>query len=399
MKKVFKNPLLVKFFIGGSGALVVTTALIVNHSEHYRMARMIKQGSLRPSAATFDAKYCQFPIGSIESTLKKDPDLFCGLVGNKSTGKSTTLEYVASKQKNCIYCNVDGNGSFHLDDIIYGVMKDSIFTMPWFLSQIRLNGSLKRRTIIEKVFRKVKENTGEPVTVVVDIASENDLAFDKEVLASAESMKDAFMTKNASISFSSFNATVFTKQVKHYVADAKVMRCLFAASEGLMFQAEALREPRLKIYLSKELTIDMSKTYLDDKCDVPVEIVDNLVLQKFPRTFSSLRSFADTVDKDEFIRGAFKSEKAKIEETFRSCSVPLLPFSRHPVLSLYQLALQRPIQADDIQNICRLSESQFLAAFVKTNIFQPTKGGEFILQFDVTKEAVETVVKEKLSWY
>lgn len=65
------------------------------------MVPSIIGGTLHPASPYFDGPFCQFPIGDIDCSMKDDPNLFCGLVGNKSTGKSTALEHIASEQMNC----------------------------------------------------------------------------------------------------------------------------------------------------------------------------------------------------------------------------------------------------------------------------------------------------------
>jgi hypothetical protein len=57
---------------------------------------------------------------------------------------------------------------------------------------------------------------------------------------------------------------------------------IFFDSEGLMFQAESYREPRLHFFLSKELSLDLSKEYLVKIGQLKPEEVSEELIQKFP---------------------------------------------------------------------------------------------------------------------
>lgn len=209
---------------------------------------------------------------------------------------------------------------------------------PWFLLQLRLNGLLGRRDIIEKTFNQVRQNTSVPVTVV----PRRKKFFRQRgfyVFGFFRSCCNHEILQH--ISF--LRSLCFTKQAKHYVGDSKVMR-------------------------------------------------------RFPHTFASRRSYGKAKDKYEYARKAFENEKDEIEKSLRCCSDVWIPFYR-PVPQLYEFALERPITRGDYTIICGLTESQVLVAFVKTNIFQPTDDGEFVLQFDVTKGAVAETLQDKMKWY
>ena len=378
-------------------------AFAFNQTEERRMAYAIKGGMFMPTyPATHDKRFCQFPTSQIKNVIHGSPNQFCGLVGVKSTGKSTELIIIASQEQNVVYVVMDGKQGSELDDVLYETMYKKIWKMPWFLSQIRLTRATHRRKVVENVFSMVLEDTKVPVTIVLDLSAEKELAFGAN-MKSTEGMVNA-VSSGATIGLSSFSPRQFVKEIKHYVADARSARCIFAAAEGLLFQDLSHYEHRLRLFIAGELSLDIATQYLVylttiDMPGSPGSSDTNVHLGLFPRTFASLTAYYQAVDKEIFARNAFGSERAKIETSFCSCSTPWLPFARHPALSLYMLSLQRPIRYYDIRNLCNLSESQFLTAFVKTNIFQLTKGGEFILQFDVTKEAVEAIVKENLPWY
>jgi hypothetical protein len=221
------------FFVGS------VVPLAWNYSESSRMARQVCLGSLSvPSPPSFEERFCQFPIKHVLDISRSAPDLFSGLVGVKSTGKTMTLCYLASQGKNCIYVQMRPGSDEDLDKILLARLQKSVITLPWFLDKLRLNWDQSARDRVEDVFQRVNKRTNEKVFAVIDLTDDSD--------------------KLVSVPF---NARRFTCQIKHYVSDVRLIQCIFSASEGLMFQAESYREPRLHLFLSKELSLDLLFTY------------------------------------------------------------------------------------------------------------------------------------------
>jgi hypothetical protein len=85
------------------------------------MANVIKNDHLRPISEDFDPTLSQFPSKEIKIFVDNAPNGFCGLVGVKSTGKSSELRSFGSakENKNVVFCQVTGQESSNLDDILY----------------------------------------------------------------------------------------------------------------------------------------------------------------------------------------------------------------------------------------------------------------------------------------
>ena len=149
------------------------------------------------------------------------PEKFCGLVGVKSTGKTTTLEYLASEEKkNGIYLQINPRRDAELDDILWARMRKSVYTLPWILNEIRLNPEMSRRDRIEDVFRKVHKLTNEKVVVVADLTV---VVADKRV-GIVERMLPS-VGPSVADNYLHLDTNQFTRDVKNYVSDLKVM-CL-----------------------------------------------------------------------------------------------------------------------------------------------------------------------------
>jgi hypothetical protein len=119
------------------------------------MACQIQNGALLCPPRFFSEKFCQFPLDRVHNTFCNDPEKFCGLIVLKATGKTATLKYLVSQEKNCVFCKVTRN---QLVDILYARLEKSIWILPWFLQQICFNGCLSKHDIIREVFKLVKKN-------------------------------------------------------------------------------------------------------------------------------------------------------------------------------------------------------------------------------------------------
>ena len=50
----------------------------------------------------------------------------------------------------------------------------------------------------------------------------------------------------------------FVRDIKYYIGDVNLAKCLFAASDGIMFQELKGKETRLNIFLANELSISLT---------------------------------------------------------------------------------------------------------------------------------------------
>jgi hypothetical protein len=120
------------------------------------MARQVCLGSLSvPSPPSFEERFCQFPVKHVLEISRSAPDLFSGLVGIKSTGKTITLHYLASQGKNCVYVQMNPGLDEDFDKVFLARLQDSVITLPWFLDKLRFNSNRSARARVEDVFRQV----------------------------------------------------------------------------------------------------------------------------------------------------------------------------------------------------------------------------------------------------
>ena len=359
----------------GTGLIGSVLPLAWNHSEPYRVARQIQRGALNvPSPSKFDERFCQFDLDAIRGIYRSDPHLFCGLVGVKSTGKTMTLKHLASQEKNCVFLDFDPEQHLDLNEVLWARLKDSVVTLPWFLDHLRFNSQRSSRRRIEDVFQRVSEQTSEKVTVVIDVTVSNE-------------RKGVSLTRPEIPKL--FNVKSFTRQIKHFVADSESMRCVFSASEGLMFQAESTHESRLRLFLAKELPLDLAVKFVEqeekrNKKEVSSKEELDAFLASFPRQFSELKAFAREKDRQRFVQESFAKEVEKIKEARKGSGTD----------GVLQVALSRPVLFDDFTNL-EFSKEQFLRLYVETNILQLRADGGYEIQFDVTKKAIESLLPKK----
>ena len=86
------------------------------------MARQIRRGHFQPKTpADYDHRFCLFDRYMMEKAR------MVGLVGLKSTGKSSTLSHFLREKPNPFYLSLtDGN----VYDAMYDQMKDSVLRLP-----------------------------------------------------------------------------------------------------------------------------------------------------------------------------------------------------------------------------------------------------------------------------
>eukprot|EP01124_Arcella_intermedia_P028487 TRINITY_DN5796_c0_g1_i2.p1 TRINITY_DN5796_c0_g1~~TRINITY_DN5796_c0_g1_i2.p1 ORF type:complete len:146 (-),score=23.71 TRINITY_DN5796_c0_g1_i2:23-460(-) len=124
-----------------------------------------------------------------------------------------------------------------IKDDIYYRLREEIFIPPAFW-RVRIRSFAPEKVII-KVFRRVQEKTGLPVTVLIDISPEKGT---ESINAEGTWTMKGQVKLNPSTIFPVLNVENFIKGVKSLATDEKVMHCAFVAAEGLHFQLQAKRE-------------------------------------------------------------------------------------------------------------------------------------------------------------
>jgi len=278
-------------------------------------------------------------------------------------------------------------------DSLHESLKNSVYHLPWFLDRMRFDSFLSSNAIVAKVFEDVNKTSGTPVTAVFDINPITSSGFTPNQVPFLSSPgvfeKVVRDPKSLAPSFS-FDARSFTRQVKTLV-DSGVMQCLFAATEGINFQAEAIREPRLRLFEAFELPISISENYLQKNFGITPnkEVIEQL--HHFPRTFTNLEVFAEHVDRKAFVDYNFKHEMDKIKDTL----------SNPKAKEIYCLALTRDIDIFDFPKL-NVSKDEVMKMLVEPNIFTVTLHQTYKFQFDATAAAAKQVVtcsEETHRWF
>jgi len=372
-----------RFLVTSGLAGLCGTGLVFgfNSTERWRMERAIRQGKLsveptKREEEELSLSLCQFSIPEIIEAVNDAPNGFCGIVGVKDTGKTSTLKLVANQMPNVVYFTLKK------DDVcveLYERLKKSVTHLPWFLDRMRLDSSLSSEDIVMKVFRNVKKTSGTPVTTIFDINLTSEFHLPSP---SSPGVFERGIRYPESLAPSlEFNAGSFTRQVKLLV-EAGATQCLFAASEGLKFQAEAARESRLHLFMASELSTPISEKFLQQKFDLALNKEEKEMLYRFPRKFTNLRDFAKAKDRKAFADSKFEEEKEKIENTD--------PRTNQKVAQLYHLALKQPIGGRNLNDL-GFSKEEVRRMFVDPNIFTVTPQQKYQFQFDATAGAAKQV--------
>mmetsp|Transcript_4712 Transcript_4712/g.11179 ORF Transcript_4712/g.11179 Transcript_4712/m.11179 type:complete len:352 (+) Transcript_4712:104-1159(+) len=324
-----------------SGAVISGGALAFNATETRRMAWAIEQGEFKPRKLTpiFAPDLCPFKLDQIRTEL--NPTGIVSIIGHKSLGKTTCVQYALSIAQNPLYVEMtDGNAI----EAIYRDLKAAVWRLPEPLDSMRLYRGQDHKKLVYTVFQIVKQDTHSTVQLGFDIQSNND-----------------FVPKE------------FVREMKHLCADARLASAIFATSEGLMMLDVA--EPRMRVHIAPELSVEKAKEFL--KSVSPNLHYDSNMLTDFPRTFANLVFFSETADKHGFC----KAEGKRAYRHMRM-AVNKIPKAKQ----LIELALQRgSVDVDEISPVCGVED--FVATFVKTSIFRPLPDGSWALHFDCTKKA------------
>ena len=344
--------------------------LVVNETEEFRITRRLKNGDYgikAPPDDEFNIEFCAFneDLHMIKKSFVTSGN-FVGLVGLKSTGKSKTLQYLASENnERSIYCEIPIENYTSIADAIYRRMYNDLFKMPFFLSMLRFDRDRTRRKVVLSVLENIAKD-GKRVRVFVDI------------VRSGESSSNVVVENvpNLPSLTKPFRAENFIREAKNLAEDKGLIQLMFASSEGLMFEDEAVREKRLRIFHSNELSLEMSKKYLKAKFNY--DCPDDTLLQQIPRTFVRLQGFGGSDNKIEYAERILKRQVKKITKSIMTGEES----SQKRLEALLSLALSQSIGFDEIY--------EFIDQFVKTNIFRPNKrDGTYTFQFDATRLAVK----------
>jgi len=378
--------------VSWAGLASTSFVFAYNSTEKRRMTHNIQRGYLSsPQKQELDPTLCQFPVDYIKTVLAKSPNQFCGLVGLKATGKTSTLLLVERQTPNVVYVELN-SGS--VCNALHENLKKSVYHLPWFLDQMRFDSYLSSKDIITRVFTDVMNNSKVPVNVFLDLNPTNRAKLPS--VSSPSVGKLGPIDISFEVPSSDFDARPFIREVKDLVGSG-VMRCLFAATEGLSFQQEAIREPRLRLFTAYELSIHTAVKYLQKDYNIVVNEEEEALLAQLPRSFASLDTFATVENKKIFIDKIFKDEKTKIMRTANIYSALMQSkyyffqpsyFFPPSVKSIYQLALTRNIDLSDLPGF-NLTEEQFLKLFVEPNIFTVTTEQSYKFQFDITAAAAK----------
>ena len=354
-----------------------------NATESQRMARQIRIGRFRPKAsAEYDQNFCLFDRGRMQNAQ------MVALVGLKSTGKSSTLSQVLRERQNPFHLSLtDAN----LYDALHEEMKKAVLCLPFLARHLRWDASKTSKDIVIEVFELVQEQTGSPVQLGVDVVLNPPTAPLEGADKAVKSVQSLTLPTPSSVPiFSAFNIIKVVKDVKWLCADARVASAVMASSEGL--ELLSVNEPRLRKLMAEEMTVEKAKDYLQH---IHAKGYTDEMLKKIPRTFSSLQRFQDSAGEGGLLRegdGGVDEESEGIQKTLLQRYFGIFGGGTKAAKALYGKALGGAVDYDDICQHCK-DEQNFVTNFVRPNLFTPTEGAEYKLQFDCVAEAAKAVLR------
>ena len=353
-----------------------------NATESQRMARQIRIGRFRPEAsAEYDQSFCLFDRGRMQNAQ------MVALVGLKSTGKSSTLSQFLRERQNPFHLSLtDGN----LYDALHEEMKKAVLCLPFLARHLRWDASKTSKDIVIEVFKLVREQTGSPVQLGVDVVLNPPTALLEGADKAVKSVQSLTLPTPSSVPiFSAFNIIKVVKDVKWLCADARVASAVMASSEGL--ELLSVNEPRLRKLMAEEMTVEKAKDYLQH---IHAKGYTDEMLKKIPRTFS-LQDFKTAPDKEDFCEKEMEGWMERVQESKKHCSKSYFGIfggSTKAAKALYSKALGRAVGYDDICQHCK-DKQNFVTNFVRPNLFTPTEGAKYKLQFDCVAEAAKAVLR------
>ena len=363
--------------ISWAGFLGTSSVFAFNSTEHLRMARKIQLGkvSVEMEKELPDPAYCQIPPDNIIQALERAPYRLHGIIGPKSTGKTSIVQLVARDLPNVVH--VEMTAAEDVCDVLYMRLKRSVFHFPWFLNSLRLDSGLSSEMKVKKVFSTVEKNTKKPVTTVIQILPAPSSYHLPKVRSPEDALEEVLLSTKGSMLPTSAEKS-FIREIKLLVSDHNIMRCLFDSSEGGQF--ERIGEPRLRLYRTSELPCPLAEKYLTEKFGVVVDAEVKEYLRKLPRRLEELRLFAECVDR-----------KAFVDVVFRSCVSQIEASLKYPgAKEVYKKVLKNG-KISVSEYTC--STAKFEKVFLKTNILSRDPSGNYHFQFDATAEAARQICK------
>ena len=135
---------------------------------------------------------------------------FVGIVGTKSSGKSSALKLFSAEHANVIYVKME-LGRESVCQVLYQRLQNSVWHLLSYFDSVRPRLSSDPTYVVTKVFNLVRKKTGQPVISLIDLnpPSKNSGGGNKP----------------------DPDARAFVRQVKHLVSDKRIMKCIFASSD------------------------------------------------------------------------------------------------------------------------------------------------------------------------
>ena len=139
--------------------------------------------------------------------------------------------------------------------------------------------------------------------------------------------------------------------------------------------------------MAEEMPLEKAKEYLQH---IHAKGYTEEMLKNIPRTFESLQQFKRAEDKDAFCKKEMKEWMKKVKESRAHCSHDGKDGGLRAAKVLYSKALVGAVDYRDIRQHCK-DVQNFMANFVRPNLFTPTPGAKYKFQFDCVAEAAKTV--------
>ena len=269
---------------------------------------------------------------------------------------------------------------------MYGQMKDSVLCLPFFAHHLRWDASKTSEKIVIEVFELVREQTGSPVQVGVDVVLPASAVVSPKADQAVKTAQSVLLGTASSVPISTgIHVHQLVKDVKWLCADARVASAVIASSEVL--ELLSVNEPRLAKLMAEEMPLEKAKEYLQH---IHAKGYTEEMLKNIPRTFESLQQFKIAQDKDAFCKKEMEEWMMKVEESQEHCSHDGKDGGLRAAKVLYSKALVGAVGYRDIRQHCK-DVQNFMANFVRPNLFTPTPGAKYKFQFDCVAEAAKTV--------
>ena len=272
-------------------------------------------------------------------------------------------------------------GSVFFERTLRGRFREKVLCLPFFADHLRWDAGKNSKDIVIEVFKLVQEQTGSPVQVGVDVVLPASAVLSPKA---DQTVKAAQSVLLGTIS-TGIHVHQLVKDVKWLCADARVAFAVIASSECL--ELLSVNEPRLEKVMAEEMPLEKAKEYLQH---IHAKGYTEEMLKNIPRTFESLQRFKRAQDKEAFCQREMEVWKKRVKESNGHCSHEGKDEGLTAAKVLYSKALGGYVDYDDICQHCK-DEQNFMANFVKPNLFTPTAGAKYKFQFDCVAEAAKIV--------